>query len=191
MSYCLCDARLQEFIPEVVWVHSPASLLLPDGLFDHRQTEHLLRWHHPETRTDRILTETLPEGAVMAYAIPAQLADFLQEQFPAAEVRHPDIPLIDRLIRETAAGQYRAVYIHPQQNACTLAWAYSGRLEGYNRFPTPTEDDLLYYTGAVLQQLNATQAEVRATLFENDQYQSPLQQRLPRLQFQPIPPCAL
>ena len=191
MSYCLCDVRLQESTPEIVWVHSPASLLLPGSLFDDRQTEHLLRWHYPETTVDRVLTEDLQEGEVMAYAIPAELDDFLQEQFPAAVVRHPDIPLLERLMQETASRQSRAVHIHPQQDSCTLAWADCGKLEGYNRFPTATDDDLLYYTGAVLQHLNATQAEVEATLYENDRCLAQLQQRLPRLQFQSIPPCAL
>lgn len=190
MSYCLCDAWLQESAPETIWIYSPDCQLIPSGLFDDRQAGRLLRAQIPQA-SGAIRQERLREGVSMVWCIPTLLDDFLSEQFPGATISHPDIPLIRSLVDDTASQQCTGLYIHPQSSTCTMAWANCGQLIGYNRFATPTDDDLLYYVGAVLQNLKCPQTDIHALLFENDRCLEQLQQRIPQIQFQSLPPCAL
>ena len=191
VSYCLCAPELRDTDPATVWVATPACMPLPAGLFGTDDAARLLRWQYPGTDIRDVRSERLREGITVAYALSPDLSGFLEERFPEARVSHPDIPLISHLTAETARGQMQALYLHPQGGYCAAAWADRGLLTGYNRFAVTSADDLLYYTGTVLRAMRLPQAEARVTLFEDNACLQALQERLPKLQYQPLPPCAL
>lgn len=134
---------------------SPYSTLVPSGLFQEKEAGKWLTFTHQLPPEQKIIhTNMKMADACNIFAVPAKMADLFRRQFPEPRFFHQYVPMAEtRLaISRPGAGRNQAI-INLQKKYFDLVILEKNNLKLCNSFEINSEEDLIYYTLFVFEQL--------------------------------------
>ena len=167
--------QLKEFVEEnglkqlevddiaLSWSH-PHSALLPMNVFNDSDKESIYTLSFGELETG-VTTDynRLPQhGIVNVYAVSDWLKSFFVMNFPRVIMQHEGTLLIRQLFAHSSVRPKAIVSIH--QNHFLLAITQNNDLKFYNYFEYTNAEDMIYYIGFAMQQMQISPADVELIL---------------------------
>ena len=144
---------------------SPKVTLVPPGFVREDTMESYFRFNHPVLTSDRILSQEIPVGGMMAlYAIPSCIEKLSAEWFRRAVPGSSASALIQGLLKDNAHILARQVFVNIWGSYFDIIVIQGSKLQYYNTFRKQAADDLVYFVVYVLEQMGFVPAEEMVTL---------------------------
>ena len=148
-----------------VLLPSPFSTLVPSGLFQEKEAGKWLSFTHQLPPEQKIIyTMMRMADACNIFAVPSKLLNLFRRQYPDPRFFHQYVPMTEtRLaISRPGAGRNQAI-INLQKKYFDLVILEKNNLKLCNSFEINSEEDLIYYTLFVFEQLqlSPTSTEVQ------------------------------
>ncbi len=138
------------------------STLVPAPVFE-KEKERLLLGLNCSLETDDVLfSERLKQtDAVNVFAIPLELKNCIQRQFPLVEFHHYSTALLENSLLENKKNSETNVVLNIHVSYFEIIIANQKSLVFYNTFRYTTAEDLVYYLLFVLEQFNLNPETVK------------------------------
>jgi hypothetical protein len=148
-----------------ILVPSPVSTLVPSGLF---QPEEAGKWlsftHQIPSAHDISFSRMKLSDAWTIFAIPEKIKELFKRQFPEPVFLHQYVPMTETKLAVSRPGTSKSqIIINIQKRFFDLVVLEKNNLKLCNSFEITGEDDLIYYTLFVFDQLqlSPTAADVQ------------------------------
>ncbi|MFW6389413.1 MAG: DUF3822 family protein [Marinilabiliaceae bacterium] len=144
-----------------VLVPSPASTLVPAGLFNSSEASRWLSFTHEIPHGHKVMHAPMKlSDAWNIFSIPENMETLFTRQFPEPVFLHPYIPIAETKLAINRPGSGRSqVIISLQKEYFDMTVLEKNNLKLCNSFEINGENDLIYFTLFVFEQLELTPAQ--------------------------------
>ncbi|MFW5754040.1 MAG: DUF3822 family protein [Marinilabiliaceae bacterium] len=144
-----------------VLVPSPASTLVPAGLFNSSEASRWLSFTHEIPHGHKVMHAPMKlSDAWNIFSIPENMEILFTRQFPEPVFLHPYIPIAETKLAINRPGSGRSqVIISLQKEYFDMTVLEKNNLKLCNSFEINGENDLIYFTLFVFEQLELTPAQ--------------------------------
>ncbi|PWD98700.1 DUF3822 family protein [Marinilabilia rubra] len=149
-----------------VLLPSPYSTLVPSGLFEEKEAGKWLSFTHQLPPEQKIVHSIMKMAdAWNIFAAPKEMVDLFRRQFPDPRFFHQYVPMAEtRLaVSRPGAGRNQAI-INLQKKYFDLVVLEKNNLKLCNSFEISSEEDLIYYTLFVFEQLQLSPSGIEVQL---------------------------
>ncbi len=146
--------RWNNFKSQSMVFFSPKFTLVPSALFDVALTQTYLDFNSPVLESEVVIAGNIKNfESHCVYAVQRDLAQTLQDLFPAAKRMHTFGPLLEILAASFKNKSGKNVLVHLQQGHFELIVVEEQKLLFANIFDYKSAEDFLYYLLFVFEQL--------------------------------------
>lgn len=135
---------------------SKKSTLIPDPLFNKNNLKDYFTFNHSlHNSEDQVLYNRVKNGeAYVVFAVPGFLPSLAKDYFPDVQMYHQSTPLIENifLTRRTKKDQV-SIFMNVSEELIDIAVIDGKKMNLYNCFSYKDENDLIYFTLYVFEQL--------------------------------------
>lgn len=146
----------QEFKGSKLICTSKKSTLIPDPLFNKNNPEDYFSFNHSlNDSEDQILYNRVKNAeAYVVFAVPGFLTSLVQDYLPSIKIFHQSTPLIENIFlnRRNKKDQV-TVYMNVAKDMFDIVVIDGKKLNLYNCFSFQDENDLIYFTLYIFEQL--------------------------------------
>ncbi|MFT7588603.1 MAG: hypothetical protein ACI959_000814 [Limisphaerales bacterium] len=134
-----------------------ATAIIPMELFEEDERGAHLALHTELDKDALVLSDEIKElDAVLEYAIPLPLYEYLQREFEDAQITHAQTGLlkaIKRKLKETENVPDQFASVHIYQEGFTICYFAEGQLVLLNKFEFKSKEDFIYYIMLICEEL--------------------------------------
>lgn len=148
--------------------------IIPTPLFSHENIADYLNLNHSTKSKDFSFHYNSVESinSTIAYAVPLQLNQLIQNQLTSYQLIHYTVPLLEYSNLQQKAKEAE-MQLHVQHNHFEVIYYEHQKLQFFNRFEYQTAEDLIYFLLYVMEQLKIDREKVEIQLYgEIDQSSS-------------------
>ncbi len=137
--------------------------LVPGALFENAGKEQLLKFNHPLTGEETVLSdEIFSAESFCVYSVNKKIKELFDKVFPNNHIRHKTTCLIESL-PAVSSKTHKTCLVNVEGETMDVS-LYRGKLLFFNSFAFQTAEDFLYFILASLEQNNATLDETEIVL---------------------------
>ncbi len=130
------------------------STLVPDAFFDRRKMREYLAFNFAgEMDTELFGNHLELPGIYNVFALPEELVSMITAFFKKVEFTNQTTPFLRHITYKKDALEHAAVYVGLNAGFFDIAATGDGKLKLYNTFQYTSEQDLLYYTIFIYNQM--------------------------------------
>ncbi|PRY96018.1 DUF3822 family protein [Marinilabilia salmonicolor] len=143
-----------------ILIPSPVSTLVPSGLFQPGEAQKWLSFtHQVPSGSDIAFTNMKMADACTVFTIPEKLKNLFKRQFPEPMFFHQYVPMTETKLAISRPGNSKSqIIINVQNRFFDLVVLEKNNLRLCNTFEINGEDDLIYFTLFVFEQLQISPA---------------------------------
>ena len=135
-------------------------VLIPNELFDEKESSTYLNFLHPAQQNCQILSDKLTENDCFgSYSVSNYLIEKIKGFWPEAKVIHESSVFIRHISKTAKANAIPSIYLYVKNRSFDLAIFKEGNLTFYNNFKFNTKDDFLYFLMFAIEQQNLSTEE--------------------------------